>query len=76
LGRVARNPGVLNNFTVLYLATGGKKVSDQHLDAYEEIEVKLIPVDEVRQMLMRNEFKQALHVACLFYAFEKLDSSK
>ncbi|MEO6254764.1 MAG: NUDIX hydrolase [Ferruginibacter sp.] len=74
LGRVAGNPGVLSNFTALYLATGGKKTSAQQLDANEEIEVQLFPVDEVRQMLLRNEFKQALHVACLFYAFNKLDT--
>jgi ADP-ribose pyrophosphatase len=74
LGRVAANPGVLNNFTALYLATGGKKVAAQQLDANEEIEVKLLPIDEVRDMLMRNEFKQALHVACLLYAFNKLDT--
>jgi 8-oxo-dGTP pyrophosphatase MutT (NUDIX family) len=76
LGRVAANPGVLNNFTVLYLATGGKKVSAQHLDINEEIEVQLLPVEKVREMLMNNEFKQALHVACLFYGFGKLDAAK
>jgi 8-oxo-dGTP pyrophosphatase MutT (NUDIX family) len=76
LGRVAANPGVLNNFTVLYLATGGKKVTDQHLDANEEIEVKLFSVAEVREMLMTNQFKQALHTTCLFYGFNKLDTLK
>jgi ADP-ribose pyrophosphatase len=76
LGRVAANPGVLNNFTVLFLATGGKKVTDQHLDTNEEIEVKLFSIAAVREMLMNNEFKQALHTTCLFYAFQKLDTSK
>jgi ADP-ribose pyrophosphatase len=76
LGRVAANPGVLNNFTVLFLATGGKKVTDQHLDTNEEIEVKLYSIAEVRAMLMNNEFKQALHTTCLFYAFNKLDDLK
>lgn len=76
LGRVAANPGVLNNFTALYLATGGKKVAAQQLDTNEEIEIKLFPLEEVRIMLMKNEFKQALHSTCLFYAFSKLDASK
>lgn len=76
LGRVAANPGVLNNYTDLYLATGGKKVASQKLDHNEEILIKLLPLDEVRRMLQKNEFKQALHVACLFYAFDKLDSLK
>lgn len=76
VARVAANPGVLDNYTDLYLATGGKKVSAQHLDANEEIEIKLYSLEAVREMLMKNEFKQALHTTCLFYAFNKLDSGK
>ncbi|MBS1755382.1 MAG: NUDIX hydrolase [Ferruginibacter sp.] len=74
LGRVAANPGVLNNYTDLYLATGGKKVASQSLDANEEIKVKLLPLETVKQMLLNNQIKQALHVSCLFYAFNKLES--
>ena len=76
VGRVAANPGVLDNYTDLSLATGGRKVSAQQLDANEEIEIKLFPLAAVREMLMKNEFKQALHATCLFYAFNKLDSLK
>ena len=76
LARVAANPGVLNNYTVLYLATGGKKTSEQLLDSNEDIEIKLVPLQTVRQMLLNNEFKQALHATCMFYAFDKLDSRK
>lgn len=76
LGKTAGNPGVLNNYTNFYLATGGRKVSRQKLDSNEEIEIKLYPVDEVREMLLENKFPQALHAACLFYAFNKLDAAK
>ncbi|MEP7255083.1 MAG: NUDIX hydrolase [Ferruginibacter sp.] len=76
VGRVAANPGVLDNYTDLYLATGGKNISAQDLDDNEEIEIKLFPLAEVKEMLMKNEFKQALHATCLFYAFNKLDSLK
>lgn len=76
LGKVAANPGVLNNYTDLYLATGGVQVAKQKLDHHEEIEILLYPVDEVREMLMKNEFKQALHATCLFYAFHELDRLK
>ncbi len=75
VGRVAANPGVLDNYTDLYLATGGKKISTQQLDANEEIEIELFSLDEVREMLLKNEFKQALHTACLFYGFNRLDSA-
>ena len=73
LGKVAANPGVLNNYTHLFLATGGKKVTTQSLDHNEEIEVVMLPVREVRKMLQDNEFPQALHVSCMLYAFQKLD---
>lgn len=76
LGRIAANPSILTNFTVLYLATGGKKVSDQQLDDSEEIEIHLVSKKKVRDMLLNNEFKQALHATCLFYAFNKLDAAK
>ncbi len=76
LGKLAANPGILNNYTELFLATGGKKVADQHLDNNEAIEIAYYPVEEVRRMLMQNEIRQSLHAACLFYAFEKIGSAK
>lgn len=76
VGKVAANPGVLNNYTQLFLATGGKKTTGQSLDHHEDIEVLLLPVQEVRAMLQRNEFVQALHVCCMMYAFQKLDGNQ
>lgn len=76
LATVAGNPGVLNNFTGLYLATGGIKIATQQLDHNEEIEIKLFTLEDVRAMLMKNEIKQAMHATCLFYGFNKLDGLK
>ena len=73
LGKTAANPGVLNNFTTLYLATGGKKVTEQQLDFNEEIEIKLFALQEVSAMLMNNEIIQAMHALCMFYGFNKLE---
>ncbi|MEO6733194.1 MAG: NUDIX hydrolase [Ferruginibacter sp.] len=73
LGKVAANPGILTGYTHLYLARGGKKVASQSLDHNEQIEVLQVPLEEVRQMLLKNEVVQALHVSCLMYAFAKLD---
>ena len=55
---------------------GGKKVAKQQLDDNEQIELLLLPVEEVRAMLQRNGFVQALHVSCFMYAFQLLDSLK
>ncbi len=72
LGKIAANPGVLDNYTHLFLATGGEKITRQQLDANEDIEMILLPLEEVKRMLLNNEFDQALHACCLFYAIEKL----
>lgn len=73
LGEVAANPGVLNNFTKLYLARGGRKVADQTLDSNEEIEVQLVPLADIKDMLLQNRFPQALHTSCILYALLKLE---
>ncbi len=73
LGEVAANPGVLNNFTKLYLAKGGRKVADQTLDSNEEIEVELVPLANLKTMLVQNKFPQALHTSCILYALLKLE---
>lgn len=72
LGKVAANPGVLDNYTMLFLATGGRKIAEQTLDKNEEIEVVLIPLDELVQMLLENKIVQSLHTNCLFYALLKM----
>ncbi len=72
LAKVAANPGVLNGFTYLFLAKGGKKVAEQQLDDNEDIVIELIPLDKVKEFLRDNKITQALHVCCLFYAFEKM----
>jgi 8-oxo-dGTP pyrophosphatase MutT (NUDIX family) len=68
LGKTAANPGLLDNFTSLYLATGGRKVQAQHLDTNEEIEIVLMPLDVLTGMLRRHELVQSMHTCCLFYA--------
>ena len=60
----------------MYLAKGGKRLAAQSLDANEEIEVLQIPLAGVRKMLHNNEIVQSLHVSCLLYAFQKLDSEE
>jgi 8-oxo-dGTP pyrophosphatase MutT (NUDIX family) len=72
LGRVAANPGVLNNYTELYLAKGGVKSGDQQLDHNEEIEVVEISLDELTRMLLNQEIVQSLHVNCIFFALLKM----
>lgn len=66
------NPSTGNNKTFSYLARGGKKVQEQHLDGREEIEIQLVSLSQLKEMLLNNQFGQALHASAIFYALEKL----
>jgi ADP-ribose pyrophosphatase len=68
------NPSTANNQTSCYLAHGGKKVQEQHLDEQEQIIVDAYTIGEVKQMLFENKIAQALHCTGLFYALHKLNA--
>jgi ADP-ribose pyrophosphatase len=76
LGKIAANPGLLNNYTELFLATGGKKTGSQQLDHNEEIEIVLVSMEELIDMLMRGEIKQSLHATCIYQALLKMGKLK
>lgn len=79
LGKVAGNPGILNNVTHLFVATGGKKVKEQQMDAQEDIAVKLFSINEVIQLIEERKIIQSLHLNACFYALlhlKKLDFVK
>jgi ADP-ribose diphosphatase len=72
LGRVFANPGILDNYTALFLATGGKKTGTQQLDHNEDIEVLTIPLKELKALFLDNKIEQSLHANCIFYGLRKL----
>ncbi|MBW7891098.1 MAG: NUDIX hydrolase [Chitinophagaceae bacterium] len=72
LGKISPNPSTNDNLMHMYLAKGGKKIQEQHLDHNEEIDVYLFSIEEVVQMLKENRIVQALHATCLFYGLNKL----
>lgn len=76
LGSFAANPGVLDNYTHFFLATGGEKTGEQQPDPNEEIEIILKSLEEVKGMLDRMEFRQSLHALCLFYGLNYLDGQR
>ncbi len=73
LSLTAANPGVLNNFTHLFLATGGKKTAPQHLDHNEEIDIHLLGLDKVKALLLNGSIKQSMHALCVFYGLHQLE---
>jgi len=72
VGKIAANPGVLDNYTYLFLAKGGKKTGEQKLDKNEEIEIEKISVSELKSLFLENKIEQALHAMCIFYALLEL----
>jgi ADP-ribose pyrophosphatase len=76
LGKTSANPSTNTNLMHIYLATGGKKVKEQHLDHGEEIDVVLCTMEELKQLLRDNQLIQSMHVTALFYALAKLGELK
>ena len=76
VGKIAANPGVLDNFTCLFLARGGKKAGEQNLDHNEDIEVVTISLDELKKLFLENKIVQSLHANCIFYALLKMGRLK
>lgn len=76
LGLTAGNPGVLDNFTHMFVALGGKKIQNQQLDGNEEIELLLKPLEEVKLMVERHEILQSMHALCLHYGFHFIESNE
>lgn len=73
LAALYANPSTSANKTFTFLATGGKKVQDQHLDGREEIIVELVSIETLKELLLANEILQALHVSAIFYGLKKLE---
>ena len=69
LMQVCANPSTMNNITHCFVAEGVEKVSAQHLDATEDLEIHFFTKEEVKEMLRKGEFMQALMVAPLLKYF-------
>lgn len=66
---VSANPSTQNNLTHCFLAEDVEPVSAQHLEATEDLTVHLLSSQEVRELLLQDRIKQALHAAPLWRYF-------
>lgn len=66
------NPSSTNNLTYSFIAEGVKRIDTQHLDATEDINVKIMSEEEVKQLLRDDKIKQSLMAAPLFKYFAKI----
>jgi len=73
VGKLYPNPALQTNSMYCFLALDAELTGEQNLDDGEDIEVHLIPLNELVAMTQRGEFPHALQVAALFQAFAYLD---
>lgn len=76
VGRVYPNPAIQQNTLYCYLATDVEWVGEQDLDESEEIEVVLVPLDELVSMVQQGKLLHALNIAVVFQALIRLGRIK
>ena len=62
---LSANPTTMTNITHCFLATNVEKISNQRLDATEDLSVHLLSRQEIVNLLQRNDMIQSLMVAPL-----------
>jgi 8-oxo-dGTP pyrophosphatase MutT (NUDIX family) len=68
LGKLYPNPAFQTNTLYCFLALDAERVGEQNLDAGEDIEVHLVPLDQLIEMAKQGQFPHALQAAVLFQA--------
>jgi 8-oxo-dGDP phosphatase len=63
--QLCANPAIQSNLTYTFLARGVKQIAEQRLESTEDIKVHLMPVAEVKALILQDEIIQALHAAPL-----------
>lgn len=63
---ISANPSTHTNLTYCFLAIDVEKVSTQHLEDSEDLTVHLLSLDEVKELLLKDEIKQSLNAAPLW----------
>lgn len=66
LGRVDANPAFMNNHCDTYLALDCEKTHDQDFDPFEEIEVYLRDVKDLRSMVSSGEITHSIVISALY----------
>lgn len=63
------NASTMTNLTYCFVATGVERISSQHLEKTEDIEVELLSAEEVKQLLLNDQIRQSLMAAPLWRYF-------
>lgn len=71
-GRVYPNPANQTNVHHSFLVLNAQKMSKQTLDATEDIDVYLFPLDQAIAMAKSGDLPQSLHLTTFFFALAHL----
>ena len=74
VGCVAANPVFMDSYVHHYLAIGAEQTASQSLDDAEDIRVREMPLDEVRQLLFNGEFLHPHTVSGVLRALGRLEA--
>jgi ADP-ribose pyrophosphatase len=66
------DPSKETNRVHLYVGTGAERVAEQQLDETEEIEVVLLPLEQVRDAIRAGEIDAPTSVAGIYLALDRL----
>jgi len=72
LGATNPNPAIFNNLCHTYLVENAKKVNEKNLDPDEDIEVVLVPVEDIPGLIAQGKINHALVIVAFYFYFSKL----
>ena len=70
---VSGNSSTTDNLSHCYVAEGVRKISGQHLDSTEDLEIVLLDTAQVKDLMVNDQIKQALMAAPLWRYFSEQD---
>jgi 8-oxo-dGTP pyrophosphatase MutT (NUDIX family) len=76
VGKFYPNPALQTNTMYCYLALDSEKVAGQSLDGAEEIEVHLVPLNQLLPMIQNGQIVHALQVAALYQALTYMENNR
>lgn len=74
IAKIAPNPASHTNFNHVIFTTGARQVAAQYLDDGEDIEIVLMPVQQVRDELASGTFVAAIQTAAICHGLLHVDA--
>lgn len=70
-GKMAIDPSNMTDISYAFVATGVEKISEQHLDETENIQIEMLSKDEVKKLMTEGKIISGLMLAPLWRYFSE-----